>query len=94
MVNRLMWNSRLIWFDPETMQALELLAAKVTGTRGETFTGLWAKHDMPRTLKDALKQTPQITSSAICTKSLLIAKISLSVRSLTRGLPIRAGSPR
>jgi hypothetical protein len=49
---------KLIGFDPETWQALELLsrtAQDLQELADEAFADLLAKHHRPRTLKDALK---------------------------------------
>ena len=50
---------KLIGFDPETWQALELLARDkdLQELADEAFADLLAKHHRPRTLKDALKQS-------------------------------------
>ena len=52
---------KLIGFNPETLQALELLASdsgkSIQDLAEEAFTDLLAKHQRPRTLKDALKQS-------------------------------------
>ena len=52
---------KLIGFDPETLQALELLSSdsgrSLQQLADEAFTDLLAKHHRPRTLKDALKQS-------------------------------------
>jgi len=52
---------KLIGFDPEALQALELLASdsgkSVQDLADEAFADLLAKHQRPRTLKDALKQS-------------------------------------
>jgi hypothetical protein len=54
-------NRKLIDFDPETRQALELLSRdsgrSFQQLADEAFTDLLAKHHRPRTLKDALKQS-------------------------------------
>jgi hypothetical protein len=54
---------KLIGFDPETLQALELLSRdsgkSVQELADEAFNDLLAKHHRPRTLKDALKQSSQ-----------------------------------
>jgi len=54
-------NRKLIGFDPETRQALELLSRDSGRTiqqlADEAFADLLAKHHRPRTLKDALKQS-------------------------------------
>ena len=52
---------KLIGFDPETEQAINLLS-RDTGKSlqelaNEAFADLLAKHHRPRTLKDALKQS-------------------------------------
>ncbi len=52
---------KLIGFDPETLQALELLASDsgktVQDLADEAFADLLIKHQRPRNLKDALKQS-------------------------------------
>jgi hypothetical protein len=52
---------KLIGFDPETLQALELLSSdsgrSLQQLADEAFADLLAKHHRPRTLKDALKQS-------------------------------------
>jgi len=52
---------KLIGFDPETLQALESLARdsgrSVQALADEAFADLLAKHQRPRTLKEALKQS-------------------------------------
>jgi len=52
---------KLIGFDSETLQALELLSSdsgrSLQQLADEAFTDLLAKHYRPRTLKDALKQS-------------------------------------
>ena len=52
---------RLIGFDPETWQALDVLARDrgktIQELADEAFADLLAKHHRPRTLKDALKQS-------------------------------------
>jgi antitoxin-like ribbon-helix-helix protein len=52
---------KLIAFDAETLQALELLSGdsgkSVQELADEAFADLLAKHHRPRTLKDALKQS-------------------------------------
>jgi hypothetical protein len=52
---------KLIGFDPETKQALELLSRdsgrSLQQLADEAFADLLAKHHRPRTLKDALKQS-------------------------------------
>jgi hypothetical protein len=52
---------KLIDFDPETLQALELLSRDSGKTlqqlSDEAFSDLLTKHHRPRTLKDALKQS-------------------------------------
>jgi len=52
---------KLIGFDAETWQALELLARDsgkdLQELADEAFADLLAKHHRPRTLKDALKQS-------------------------------------
>jgi hypothetical protein len=56
---------KLIGFDDETLQAVGLLSRDTGKTvqqlADEAFTDLLAKHDRPRTLKDALKQSSQRT---------------------------------
>ena len=56
---------KLIGFDDETLQAVELLSRDTGKTlqqlADEAFTDLLAKHHRPRTLKDALKQSSQRT---------------------------------
>jgi hypothetical protein len=56
---------KLIGFDDETWQAVELLSRDIGKTvqqlAHEAFTDLLAKHHRPRTLKDALKQNSQRT---------------------------------
>lgn len=51
---------KLIGFDPETQQALDLLSRdsgkSLQQLADEAFGDLLAKHNRPRTLKDALKQ--------------------------------------
>lgn len=51
---------KLIGFDPETQQALDLLSRdsgkSLQQLADEAFGDLSAKHNRPRTLKDALKQ--------------------------------------
>jgi hypothetical protein len=51
---------KLIGFDPETLQALELLSSdsrrSLQQLADEAFADLLAKHHRPRTFKDALKQ--------------------------------------
>jgi len=52
---------KLIGFDPETLRALELLSRdsgkSIQQLADEAFADLLAKHDQPRTLKDALMQS-------------------------------------
>ena len=52
---------KLIGFDDEKLQAVELLSRDTGKTlqqlADEAFTDLLAKHHRPRTLKDALKQS-------------------------------------
>ena len=52
---------KLIGFDPETLQALELLSSdcgmSLQQLADEAFADLLAKHHRPRTFKDALKQS-------------------------------------
>jgi antitoxin-like ribbon-helix-helix protein len=52
---------KLIGFDPETQQALDLLSRdsgkSLQQLADEAFGDLLAKHNRPRTLKDALKQS-------------------------------------
>jgi Antitoxin-like ribbon-helix-helix len=52
---------KLIGFDAETLQALEMLARdsgkSVQKLADEAFADLLAKHRRPRSLKDALKQS-------------------------------------
>jgi antitoxin-like ribbon-helix-helix protein len=52
---------KLIGFDPETWQALDLLSRdsrkSVQQLADEAFADLLTKHHRPRTLKDALKQS-------------------------------------
>ena len=52
---------KLIGFDPETLQALELLSSdsgrSLQQLADEAFADLLAKHHRPRTLKDALKKS-------------------------------------
>ena len=52
---------KLIGFDPETLQALELLSSdsrrSLQQLTDEAFADLLAKHHRPRTFKDALKQS-------------------------------------
>jgi hypothetical protein len=54
-------NRKLISFDPETWQALKLLARdkgkSVQELADEAFADLLAKHHRPKGLKDALKQS-------------------------------------
>ena len=54
-------NRKLIGFDPETLQALELLSRDsgkdLQALADEAFADLLVKHQRPRTLKDALKQS-------------------------------------
>ena len=51
---------KLIGFDPETLQALELLSSdggrSLQQLADEAFTDLLAKHHRHRTFRDALKQ--------------------------------------
>jgi uncharacterized membrane protein YeaQ/YmgE (transglycosylase-associated protein family) len=58
-----MSNRKLMGFDPETRQALELFACdsgkSFQQLADEAFTDLLAKHRRPRTLKGALKQSWQ-----------------------------------
>ena len=53
--------SKLIGFDPETLQALELLSSdsgrSLQQLADEAFADLLAKHHRARTFKDALKQS-------------------------------------
>jgi hypothetical protein len=52
---------KLIAFDPETLRAIELLSRDsgkdLQALADEAFADLLAKHQRPRTLKDALKQS-------------------------------------
>ena len=52
---------KLIGFDPETWQALDLLARDsgkdLQELADEAFADLLAKHHRPRTLRDAIKQS-------------------------------------
>jgi hypothetical protein len=52
---------KLIAFDPETLRAIELLSRDsgkdLQALADEAFADLLAKHQQPRTLKDALKQS-------------------------------------
>ena len=52
---------KLIGFDPETWQALDLLSRdsrkSIQELTDEAFADLLAKHHRPRTLRDALKQS-------------------------------------
>jgi hypothetical protein len=52
---------KLISFDPETWQALELLSRDsgkdLQKLADEAFADLLAKHHRPRTLRDALKES-------------------------------------
>jgi len=52
---------KLIGFDPETLQALELLSKdsgkSIQTLAAEAFADLLAKHHRPRTFKDVLKQS-------------------------------------
>jgi hypothetical protein len=52
---------KLIGFDPEALQALELLSSdsgrSLQQLADEAFADLLVKHHRPRTLKDALKQS-------------------------------------
>jgi hypothetical protein len=54
---------KLIGFDPETWQALDVLSRDsgkdLQALSDEAFGDLLAKHHRPRTLKDALKQSTQ-----------------------------------
>jgi Antitoxin-like ribbon-helix-helix len=54
---------KLIGFDPETWQALDVLSRDsgkdLQALADEAFGDLLAKHHRPRTLKDALKQSTQ-----------------------------------
>ena len=54
-------NRKLIGFDPQILQALELLSRdcgkNLQALADEAFADLLAKHHRPRTLKDALKQS-------------------------------------
>ena len=54
-------NRKLIGFDPEILQALELLSRDsgkdLQDLADEAFTDLLAKHHRPRSFKDALKQS-------------------------------------
>ena len=54
---------KLIGFDPETQQALDVLSRdsgkSLQELADEAFADLLAKHHRPRTLKDALKQSAQ-----------------------------------
>jgi hypothetical protein len=54
---------KLIGFDPETWQALDILSRDsgkdLQALADEAFGDLLAKHHRPRTLKDALKQSTQ-----------------------------------
>ena len=54
-------NRKLIGFDPETLQALELLSRDsgkdLQDLADEAFTDLLAKHHRPRSFKDALKRS-------------------------------------
>ena len=54
-------NRKLIAFDPETLQALELLSRDsgrdLQALSEEAFADLLSKHRRPRGLKDALKQS-------------------------------------
>ena len=54
-------NRKLIGFDPETLQALELLSRDsgkdLQALAEEAFVDLLAKHHRPTTFKDALKQS-------------------------------------
>jgi hypothetical protein len=54
-------NRKLIGFDPETLQALELLSKDsgmhLQALADEAFADLLAKHRRPRGLKDALRQS-------------------------------------
>ena len=52
---------KLIAFDPETLRAIEMLSRDsgkdLQALADEAFADLLAKHQRPRTLKDALKQS-------------------------------------
>jgi hypothetical protein len=54
---------KLIGFDPEAWQALDVLSRDsgkdLQALADEAFGDLLAKHHRPRTLKDALKQSTQ-----------------------------------
>ena len=54
-------NRKLIGFDPETLQALEILSRDsgkdLQALADEAFADLLAKHHRPRTFKEALKQS-------------------------------------
>ncbi len=54
-------NRKLIGFDPEILQALELLSRDsgkdLQALADEAFADLLAKHRRPTTLKDALRQS-------------------------------------
>jgi hypothetical protein len=54
-------NRKLIGFDPEILQALELLSRDsgkdLQALAEEAFVDLLAKHHRPTTFKDALKQS-------------------------------------
>ena len=56
-------NRKLIGFDPEILQALELLSRDsgkdLQALSDEAFADLLAKHHRPRSFKDALKQSAQ-----------------------------------
>ena len=54
-------NRKLIGFDPEVLQALELLSRdsgkSLQALADEAFADLLAKHGRPRSFKEALKQS-------------------------------------
>jgi hypothetical protein len=54
-------NRKLIGFDPEVLQALELLSRDsgrdLQSLADEAFADLLAKHRRPRNLRDALRQS-------------------------------------
>lgn len=54
-------NRKLIGFDPEVLQALELLSRdsgkSLQALADEAFADLLAKHRRPRSFKEALKQS-------------------------------------
>jgi hypothetical protein len=56
---------KLIGFDPETWQALDLLSRdsgkSIQELADEAFADLLIKHHRPRTLKDALKQSSRVS---------------------------------